>query len=554
MRFRNQKGFTMIEMLVALLIAGIFFTIFASVVLATFETLRSGDERTVAQQNARVGLNYIANDIRHATEIVPLRLEEYRDWAGGGFPVFDDALDPADETGGTDAWPIYRRSTDSDPEGFIDLSMDGAPGDGDEYDQFRDDGFPYDIRPLAPNRISLLFQGSSYYPNTEYYVNFLAPPVDLDGIAGSNAQAASTRVTYEHQLVEPRHPEIYENGFSGREKQFNMVVNRLSVESEAVEDVSEFVIVRSFQMENPTVARPDTGQTDQPPLGPLVADTGSRLTMDEPYLRQPVADHVINLRFRYWYINGSDMIEIRYDPDNDNMGGDSVNCDDGYFRYFDIYGNEIYTWYNHRSGDMVPLVETNEIHDQFGKVIGYTYDVNQIYADVPDYSFVINGGPDSDDEYYRGIMLFEGWRFVNAVSINVKTANNQTLQIYKSSINVAVTSPTGAFYDFDHPDYGMGFIDFGLGDEFDDPTHNQPNLNYYDPFYQAADNLRVSTAPVNGVALFDFVEPNMNPNYNASAFTSLQTIVTPPALVEKSRAAVEEIDIGRGFWFLRPMS
>ncbi|MCX6645535.1 MAG: prepilin-type N-terminal cleavage/methylation domain-containing protein [bacterium] len=63
MNLRQQKGFTLVEMLVALMISAIFFSIFVGVVLATFETLRSGDERTVAQQNARIGLNYIANDI-----------------------------------------------------------------------------------------------------------------------------------------------------------------------------------------------------------------------------------------------------------------------------------------------------------------------------------------------------------------------------------------------------------------------------------------------------------------------------------------------------------
>jgi Mg2+/citrate symporter len=65
----------LVEMLVALMIAAIFFSVLTGVILATFETLRTGDERTVAQENARVGLNYIANDIRHATEIAPLSFE-----------------------------------------------------------------------------------------------------------------------------------------------------------------------------------------------------------------------------------------------------------------------------------------------------------------------------------------------------------------------------------------------------------------------------------------------------------------------------------------------
>ena len=516
MKFKEQRGFTLVEMLVALLIAGIFFSVFVGVVLATFETLRSGDERTVAQQNARVGLNFIVDDIRHSTEITPLRLRAYRDWADGGFPIADDTLDPHYLTD-VDAWPIYRRSVDSDTKGYIDLDIDGGDGDGDEYEDFRDDGFPYDVRAIAPNRLELLTYGSTYYPNTEYWAGF-ASPYDIDNNLIPNATASETRVTYEHQLVAP-HQEIYEGSFSGLEKEFNLVINRSDPAAGAIQQFSDFVIVRSFEALNPTIERPDVGGTEEAGQGDL-GPVSDQLYIDQPYFRQQVADHVINLRFRYWHISGSTMLEIRYDPEEANIGGSGINTDDGYYRYYDIYGNEIYVWYNHRSSEMVPLIPTDP-------------DDND-WDNVPANSFYIYGGDDGDDEYQRGLLLFEGWRYVNAVSVTVKTANNQTLNIYKSSINYAITDP-------DHPDYGMGFIDFGLGQAQEDMLGT---LNEYDPFFQAADNVRAGTVPGFG---FDFVEPNMNPNYNANAFTTLQTLVVSPALEESSDLAINGLRYGLGY-------
>jgi prepilin-type N-terminal cleavage/methylation domain-containing protein len=528
MKLRQQKGFTLVEMLVALMIAGIFFSIFVGVVLATFETLKSGDERTVAQQNARVALNYIANDIRHATEIAPLRLEAYRDWATGGFPIASDTWDPFDQQV---AWPIYRRSVDSDFEGYIDLDIDGGTGDNNEYGMFRDeryqtlhnttdpDPYPYDVRALAPNRISLLYYGTTYYPNTRYWRG-LGQFVDLDGTSDPNPTSAITRITYEHQLVEPRHPEAYEPEFSGLGKNFQMVVNRQ--DANAVEDLSDFVISRSFEVKDPTVRSPEVGDTARRAADPGLGSVDDQMRIDSEYLRQPVADHVINLRFRYWHISGGQMIEIRYDPDESTIGGDSIDSDDGYYRYFNIYGDEIYVWYNKTPGinQMVPLLSL--IYDQT--------DIDNI----PDNSFVINGGINGTDEYERGLLLFEGWRFVNAISITVKTTNNRTLQIYKSSVNHNIaTNPN-------NPDYGMGFIDFGLSEAFIDAEDE--TLNIYEPLYQAADNVRFSTAPVGTITdAFDFVEPNMNPNYNAGAFTTLQTLVQSPTLAQNSDAALNEL-------------
>ncbi len=515
MTLSKQKGFTLIEMLVALLIASIFFSIFVGVVLATFETLRSGDERTVAQQNARIALNYIADDIRHAVEIAPLRLEAYRDWATGGFPINENVINPYFDDD-PDAWPIYRRSTDSDPDGYIELDIARGAGGG-EYEDFRDDGFPYDVRPLCPNRISLLRYGSTFYPNTQYYVGF-GTSLDLDDQPGGipNPTSAITRVTYEHQLVRPRGPLVYEDTFSGLDKQFNTLVNRDDPTIETVADIADFVIVRSFEMMNPTRSDPDTGQTAVPGRPDGLGGISDQLQIDEPALRQALADHVVNIRFRYWHIDDNEMIEIRYDPDEQNAGS-GINTDDGYYRYFNIYGDEIFVWYNHETGEEVPLFPRDPD--------------DQDYENHPVNSFYIYGGPDGDDEYQRGILLFEGWRFINAVSVTIKTANSKTLGLYRSSINHNITDP-------DTPDYGMGFIDFGL-DEGGDTMLG--TLNQYDPFFQAADNVRFSSVPGYG---FDFVEPNMNPNYNAGAFTTLQTFVCPPALKDRAEVALRELRYG----------
>jgi prepilin-type N-terminal cleavage/methylation domain-containing protein len=534
MNLRQQKGFTLVEMLVALMISAIFFSIFVGVVLATFETLRSGDERTVAQQNARIGLNYIANDIRQATEITPLRIDAYRDWATGGFPIADDTIDPA-FPGALNAWPIYRLSVDSDIDGYIDLDIDGGSGDQNEYADFRDERYqtltgttnsdpnPYDVRPLAPNRLSLLFYGSTYYPNTQYYRGTGLPnSIDLDGNDQPNPTSAVTRVTYEHQLVPPLHPESYKPNFSGLDKEFNMVVNR--VDGNAVNDTDGFVIMRSFETYNPTEEIQMYGDTSQPSDPGGLGAVSQQLQIDNEYLRQPVADHVINLRFRYWHISGQEMMEIRYDPDETTIGGGGIRSDDGYYRYFDINGDEIYVWYNKIPGinQKVPLLATD-------------YDQTDL-DNVPDHSFIIYGGDSGTDEYDRGTLLFEGWKFVNAISITVRTANNQTLEIYRSTINHNIDA------DPLNPDYGMGFIDFGMGDKF---TDADDTLNMYDPLYQAADNVRISTAPVGTVTdLFDFVEPNMNPNYNPSAFTTLQTMVYLPSIAEKADAAMRSLFFG----------
>jgi prepilin-type N-terminal cleavage/methylation domain-containing protein len=515
MRARKERGFTLIEMLVALFIAGIFFSILAGIILATFQTLQSGDERTVAQQNARVSLNYIANDIRHAKEIAPLRFEAYRDWATGGLPYDADTYDPF-FSGLVSAWPVYRRSVDGAPadgnqDGIIDLDIDGGTGDQDEYSEFRVDGRPYDVRALAPNRIELLFFGSTYYPNTEYWSGVGANwDIDYNGSSFNNPTSAMTRVMYEHQLVTPLGPDLYSDasGFRGINKQFDMVVNRSQADS--IQDSDDFVIVRSFEVDNPTISGPDNGATAHRSDGDL-GTISAQFREDEQVFRQPVADHVVNLRFRYWHITGDRMLEIRYDPDTRNISTSGIDTDDGYYRYFDIYGNEIYVYYNWFTDEMVPLLPADPDQDD--------------YNNVPVNSFFIDGSDTTEPEFQRGVLLFEGWRFVNAVSITIKTANNRTLNIYRSTINLGLTDPYTQY------DYGMGLIDFGFDAAADIGTGT---LNEYQPLYQGVDNVRASSSQVAGHPVFDFVEPNMNPNYDPNAFMTLQTFVAPPSLKERA--------------------
>ena len=51
---------------------------------------------------------------------------------------------------------------------------------------------------------------------------------------------------------------------------------------------------------------------------------------------------------------------------------------------------------------------------------------------------------------------------------------------------------------------------------------------------------------INGKNLFDVVEPNMNPNYDASAFVTLQTFIVPPALGDKAAEAIGRLRFGLG--------
>jgi prepilin-type N-terminal cleavage/methylation domain-containing protein len=543
----SPRGFTIVEMLVAMAIAGIFLSIFIGVVMATFQTLRTGDERTSAQQNARIAMRFIVRDIKQAIEISPRRLEEPYDPATGDLPRDENSYSPFDDT--EYSYPIFRRSTDADDfgtdsPGFIDLSHDGDGWDGDEYGQFRPDGYPYDIRPLAPNRLELMLNTDYFYSHTQYFGDdpetpdtppLLPDPIEVNvditppGGPADNPQSLRTRVTYEHQIVPPK-IQIYNTSFDGNEKDFEFFVNRQG--SLGVDVDEEFCIVRSYETEfldnvrNFDVIRPSEVDPD--------------LYVDAYAFRQPLADHIIDVRFRYWHVeldNGSrlwfdnnftnpdypyngynNMIEIRYDPDINNAhddpnggAGTPINTDDGYYRYFTPWGQEIYVWWNYDAGEMVEFVdESLPYPDKFGP--------------VQNNSFYVYQDPDPDwEEYQRGILLFEGWRFINMISVTIRATNRSTLDKFKQSVDVRIIDPT-------LDDWRMGFIDFGRDIDAPNGLWDMDNKNVYDPLYRGVDNYRSNAVTIGGNTAWDFVEPNINRLYDPNSFVTLEMFVIPPAM------------------------
>jgi prepilin-type N-terminal cleavage/methylation domain-containing protein len=544
-KIKSAGGFTMVEMLVAMAIAGIFLTVFIGVVVATFQTLRTGDERTAAQQNARVALRFIVRDLKQAIEISPRRLEEPYDPALGGFPRDENSIDNFDPDGTRLAWPIYRRTTDSDTfggtNGYIDLDHN------DEYVQFRDDEKPFDIRPLAPNRLEMLLNTDAYYSHTQYWdIGEYNLDLDLGGVA-DNQQAMMTRVTYEHQIAPPI-TQIYANEFDSNEKDFILPVNRDGAPGINVEE--EFCVVRSFETE----FFDDAINTDVSVPSEIEINEGIELDVDSYAFRQPLADHIIDVRFRYWHVSpttpqaleivsfapGSQyydsntrMLEIRYDPnvvnayDDPNGGsGTVINSNDGYYRYFDERGVEIYAWYDYDDGSMVDYVD---LDDTEPFTLGQTNCFYTLYLDeqtltVDHPAFASRFLGTGWEDYERGVLLFEGWRFINAVSVTIRATNRENLDKYKSSIN------TRAGLVRDNPDFGQGFIDFGHEDIPPSGIEDDGNINTLEPFYRAVDSYRDNTVLVDGLYAYDFVEPNINPNYDPNSFVTLEMFVVPPAM------------------------
>jgi len=518
-RNRSPRGFTIIEMMVAMAIAAIFLTIFIGVVVATFQTLRTGDERTAAQQNARVAMRFIVRDVKQAIEIAPRRLEEPIDPVFGDLPRDENSLDPFDPTGTRYSYPIYRRSVDGASNAYIDLSHDGATGDGDEYDQFRDDGRPYDIRPLAPNRLELLLNTDDYFSHTQYFGDDPETPapdlreynLDLNnGGPQDNPQSLRTRITYEHQIVPPM-AQVYINAFDGNRKDFKLPMNRSG--SPGVASEEEFCIVRSFEPE----FLDDALNLDV--IRPSVADPN--LYVDAYSFRQPVADHIVDIRFRYWNTGNNDMVEIRYDPNiehayNNPQGstGTPIDTDDGYYRYFTSWGQEIYVWFDYDRDEMVNFVDPT-LSNPFSAVQPYCF---YMYTDL------VNAGW---EEYQRGILLFEGWRFINMVSVTIRATNRENLEKFKASIDPTLTTA--------RTDYQVGYVDFGKGTAAPTGIEDNTNQNILDPFYRATDNYRANSVIINGNEAWDFVEPNINPAYDPNSFVTLEMFVAPTAMKTSER-------------------
>jgi len=525
------------------------------------QTMRTGDQRTVAQQNSRIAVNFMADEIKQASELEPPSFTEYRDPRTQGLPTNGKAVNL--NNGGREVYPIIRRSTDGSAEGIIDLNHKDATGGTDEYESFRmkkpgagdvSDGMPYDIRPLFPNKIDFLMNQSGYFPNTRYSSfdpNLAGGIIDLDGQATSvdfdNAQSAPVRVTYEHQKQPPR------TGFkspllpSDEGTIKNLFLTVAGGSGGGVNLFNKpFVLLRSFELDNVTGRGENDTSRNQTfkymdLIDPTGAFTGVQLPNPTPTLRQIVADHVLDIRFRYFHIRGGAWIEIRYDPYTDHMTQGTAtqmppeNPDDGYYRYFDQYGNEIFTWATGNSQEKIDIPTSNIVQE---------YKDN--YPD--DLTFM------PVNEYERGLLLFEGWRFVNAIMITVKGSNQELLDTYLRTVSPEISSQAYGTFDKDSPDFGLGFIDFQRTNSYLTDAEGQ---NAADPLWHGVDSYREGVTIPPGINYippddnnnypFDVVDPNLNPNFDPGRFVTLQTMVIPPILDTKATQAASQLTYGLSY-------
>lgn len=542
----DLRGYTIIELLVAMAIAAIFFTSFLAVVATTLETLRTGDERTVAQQNARIAMSTLMAELRTAAEIEPRSAFEASAPGLPGLPRANDGTAPLSNTA---AWPVLARSTDSSSTGFIQLTT-GDVG-GEQYPDFRDDERPFDLRPLHPNRLTVRLNNAQYFGNTRY--TYLNPQtggtttvwdLDASGNSADNPTATDLQVTYEHQIAPPQvavydvlpgAPTSYDYLLDGLVKrlyvmtgsggtplildtdQVNLAAGGVAERPELSADyVPNFYLLRSFMSATPPNATNWTVPTSavRAPSGLGSGVRANGVFVPPVHLRQPIADHILDCRFRYWFETSGRLIEVRYDPDITHMGiggGGVSGAPNGYYRYFDVNGNEIYVWSKPGVG---------KIDVDFAD---YQSDPQAYIDNYPSQSLLCV------NEFERGLLLFEGWRLISAVSVTLRAANETVLQDYVSSIDF--TLPQGV------PEFGYGFTDFGGG---------SIGANMVNPLYRAADNVRSNsyfdpeTATVYNPAdgdTFDIIEPLASTNYEPTRFVTLQSMVAPPLLQIPSKEA-----------------
>lgn len=550
---RAHGGYTIIELLVALAISAIFFTSFLAVVATTLETLRTGDERTVAQQNARIALSTLMAEIRTAAEIEPRSAFEASAPGLPGLPRDDDGDAPLSNT---DAWPVLARSTDASTTGYIELTTEEAGGE--QYPDFRDDERPYDVRPLSPNRLTIRLNNAQYLGNTRYsYIDpdagGITVPWDFDesGNNADNPTTADLMVTYEHQITPPRvtvygTPADIDNqadyildglvkrlyvmtGSGGTPlildtDSINLAGGNNTDRPELASDyVPDFYLLRSFMATEPTNAQNWSvpASAVENPSGNLSSASRTNGVFVPPvHLRQPIADHILDVRFRYWFEWAGRMFEVRYDPEVARMGvggGGSSGATNGYYRYFDVNGNEMYVW----SKPGVGKIDVDEAD--------YLADPQAYIDNYPSSAFLCV------NEFERGMLLFEGWRLISAVSVTLRAANESVLQDYVSSIDYTLNDST-------LPEFGYGFTDFGganLGENMVDPLYRAADSHrggYFDPeasqIYAASD-----------IDVFDIPEPLVSTNFEPTRFVTLQSMVAPPLLQDSSKEAQESFTL-----------
>ncbi|MEO7993203.1 MAG: prepilin-type N-terminal cleavage/methylation domain-containing protein, partial [bacterium] len=537
---RRAPGYTIIELLVALAIAAIFFTSFFAVVAATLQTLKTGDERTVAQQNARVAMSTLMNELKNTAEIAPRSAYEMTTQGLPGLPLDEDAVNPMES--GQRAYPILGRSTDDSSSGYVELDNGDASGGTEQYKEFRADKRPFDVRPLAPNRITVRLGNNQYFENTRYI--YLNPqtggatsawdldnsPNDASGQPADNPTTTDLIVTYEQQVVPPR-VSVYDDlsGISPNQVYTDYIldglVKRLYVMSggsgtplvldtdsvgsatggiaektSLTQDiVPDFYLLRSFQSADPPNVVDNVLPTSlvESPGGLGAASRRTDNVYIPPvHLRQPVADHVLDVRFRYWTEVGGQLIEIRYDPETSHMalgggGMPDMDNDNGYYRYFDVYGNELYVWAD--KAGKIDVDETSYFTD------------GQAYIDNYPVSALI-----CTNETERGMLLFEGWRFINGLSVTLRTANDTYLQEYVSSIDYTLTDPAA-------PEFGLGFTDFGganLSENMTNPLYRGVD-DHRGGFFDAETGAIIQPGDTDS---FDIIEPLASTNYDPTKF------------------------------------
>jgi hypothetical protein len=548
-------------MMVTVMIATIFFGVFATVIYTTFNTLRTGDERVLAQQNARTAIDWMSREITQAEEINPPRFEEGSFGRLAYGSVYDDSQPfsesqlrrQSDDDGGAEI--VTLNDVTDNPMGWMALAYGTfeilEPERSWELNPYAKHGF--DVRPLNPNRLSILKSGAQYYRHTNYVywdditntpqeelinLNDRGRPVDP-------SDSFETIVTFEHQVIPGNfdyrlaQEDYADIDFLGRVKRFQIATLKTSFGNYPWYKLTgdspasafnvfqrEFCIARSFEVLDPI-------QVDQrvPPNSTFFTpfqDATSVLQSDSPGMTMPVADHIIDLRFRYFGRNEyGQEIEIRYDPDptasgftyykeTTNDDGEVVEefypiCPNlpgiGVYRYYDPYGNEL----DFRTGNY---------NDDTG-----IYEITAPDGEAGDYESRNHWGGVNDK------MIFEGWRYIDTIEITVRAASGETLDEFRSTIYNE--SPALAR----RPDYKMGFTSMAVPGYDRDSTYFNPGLGVRgEKYFYNVNNYRrgPNGDDAFGWRRFDFSEPVVNPDFNPGEYITLQKRVRPPIIASRA--------------------
>jgi hypothetical protein len=548
-------------MMVTVLIATIFFGVFATVIYTTFNTLRTGDERVLAQQNARTAVDWLAREIVQAKEINPPRFEE----GSFGKQAYGSLLDDTgpfsesqirrqpDDDGGSDTGP--------NPMGWMALRWGTfqamEPDRSFELNPYAKHGF--DIRPLHPNRLSILKSGAQYYKHTNYAwwediggtpyeevinLNDRSRPVDPP-------DCFDTIITFEHQVIPGNfdyrmvEEDYNELELTGRVKRFHIATIKTSVGNYPWYKLTgdspassfnvfnrEFSISRSIEVLDPR--EEDERVPPNSVYYTPFSDATSTLMIDSPGLAMPVADHIIDLRFRYFGRNEyGQEIEIRYDAD---PGSNPTSCGGG--GYWKGCTNDDGEWTQDINiTEHIPGIGVYRYYDPYGNELSFSTGDSDIPEDSGILSIEILDGAGGDYNSRNNLggipmsMVFEGWRYIDTVEITIRAASGETLEDFRGSIYNE--SPNLA----DRPDFMMGFTSMAVpGYDRDNPFFdNSRGVRGEKHFYNVNNYRRDENGnDAFGRNRFDFSEPVVNPDFNPGEYITIQKRVQPPIIASKA--------------------